>query len=435
MTAAQSHSDSHLQSEESPPVKGISRRSFLLGSATGATVVGGAALAGCTNAEQHATAKDASVSAASVAAAREPFDGAHQSGIATSAQAHLTVIALNVRAGVNKVGVQRLLKLWTEDARRLTQGENPLGSLEPEMVTKPARLTITCGVGKRFFSIIGKEDQRPAWLQPLPAFSKDKLDPRWGESDIVIQIACDDPVTMAFATRHMIRSGTDYTETLWVQKGFLNANGANEKGETPRNLFGQKDGTVNPHNDQEFDAQVWIDKADDSPAWLHGGSCMIVRRIAMNLDTWEILDRESREIVIGRDLKDGAPLSGGSEFDAADFHAVDEYGLPKIDPRSHMALATPPSDSPDQKIQRRAYSYDEAPIPGSGQLSNVGLVFCCFQKDPRKQFIPIQQRLNDSDRLNEWITHIGSAVYAILPGTSEDSGSKKHYWGAELFES
>ncbi|MHC9966654.1 Dyp-type peroxidase, partial [Corynebacterium diphtheriae] len=51
-----------------------------------------------------------------------------------------------------------------------------------------------------------------------------------------------------------------------------------------------------------------------------------------------------------------------------------------------------------------------------------------------KQFIPIQQRLDASDRLNEWIKHIGSAVYAIFPGTDQKK-TEASIWGAALFDS
>ena len=43
--------------------------------------------------------------------------------------------------------------------------------------------------------------------------------------------------------------------------------------------------------------------------------------------------------------------------------------------------------------------------------------------------------LNDNDRLNTWITHIGSAVFAVPPGTSEVGAGKDQYWGASLLES
>ena len=79
------------------------------------------------------------------------FDGPHQAGIATPGQALLNLVAFTVRADVDREGIRRLLKLWTDDARRLCAGHTPLGDLEPEMVTVPANMTITCGFGSKFF--------------------------------------------------------------------------------------------------------------------------------------------------------------------------------------------------------------------------------------------------------------------------------------------
>lgn len=413
--------------------KNLSRRTFLTASATsiaGGTLVSCAVPSAFEKSKRDGSASGPGTSMSSIRVMHEhvvEFDGEHQAGITTPAQANLNLVAFTVRAGVDRAGITRLLKLWTADARRLTQGQAPLGDLEPELTETPAHLTITCGFGQRFFDLIKAPELRPDWLGPLKHFQRDKLDPRWGEADIVAQLCCDDPLMLAHATRHMVRAGADYVSTKWMQRGFLHAYGAREEGQTPRNLFGQIDGTVNPRTPEEQLAQVWI---DDGPAWQRGGSAMVTRRIAMNLDTWEVLDRPSRENAMGRTLTNGAPLTGKEEFDAADFDKKDEFGLPVIDPMSHMARSRPPADHPEQRILRRAYNYDLPPEPGSEQLSNSGLVFVCYQRNPRLQFEAIQQRLDEGDRLNQWITHIGSAVFFMPPGVNGEND----YWGAELLK-
>lgn len=400
------------------------RRAFL-GGMTGAAASLG--LAACTSKEDSDSADaDSPEQGLRLREAVVEFDGEHQAGVFTPTQAHASVLAFDVRPGKGIDDMRRLFRLWTADARRLSQGRAPLGDLEQELTAISANLTFTAGVGERFFDIIGKQAERPAWLHPIPPFKRDALDPRWGEADIVMQICCDDAVTLAHAVRHMVRSGVDYVTLKWNQQGFSNAEGAMLADSTPRNLFGQLDGTVNPRTREEYDEQVWI---QDGPAWLKGGTCMVLRRIAMNIDTWEILDRQAREESVGRTLDTGAPLSGGEEHTDPDFEATDEYGLPKIDPMSHMARAHPPADKPHEKLLRRPYSYDLQPEPGSEELSNSGLLFICFQKDPDKQFTPIQRRLDEGDRLNQWITHIGSATFFIFPGTTEDD-----YWGRGLLE-
>lgn len=396
----------------------LTRRGFLTASV--ATVAGGT-LASCSKAAEESNHEQV----VPLAEQTVQFDGAHQAGITTPGQAHLNLVAFTLRPGVDRHRVIQLMKVWTDDARRLTSGKAPLGDLEPELTKTPSNLTITCGFGERLFEIIGQ--QAPEWVKPIKPFSKDKLKDEWGAADLVLQLCCDDPLMLSHATRQMIRGGVDYVAVRWMQQGFLHADGAKSKNDTPRNLFGQIDGTVNPVDERDYGEVVWI---DNGPEWAKGGCVMVARRIAMNLDTWEILDRHSREIAMGRKLENGAPLTGAEEHDAPNFKAVDEFGLPVIDPMSHMARATMPTGHPEQRIRRRAYNYDLPVEPGSERTSNSGLVFICFQKDPRTQFEAIQQRLDEGDRLNQWIEHIGSAVFFIPPGTT----SEDDYWGAALLQ-
>lgn len=354
-----------------------------------------------------------------------PFDGAHQAGIATPAQANLWLIAFNVKKGVDRNRLQNLMRAWTDDARRMTAGKATRTDLEPELMGSPANLTITVGYGENFFTLIDREDQKPEWLGDLPKYVNDELRPEWNGGDLCLQICADDPVMVSHAARMMIRNAGSYLDVHWVQAGFQHANGSTQEGETPRNLFGQKDGTVNPRTREEFDKQVWI---DSGPDWLRGGTAMVVRRIEMDIPGWDVLDRESRTVITGRDIGTGAPIGGKDEFETVDLAKTDEYGLPLTDPNSHVALSMPPKEKPNQRILRRVYNYDLPPEPNGRFETNTGLVFICFQKDPLEQFNPIQERLSKNDRLNQWIFHIGSAVFVMPRGTSEEE-----YWAQDLF--
>lgn len=406
----------------------LSRRVFLSGAAVTGVAASGA-LASCASHGAQGAGKEASLSAEpALQEAVVAFDGAHQAGVDTPTQSTLNLVGFNLRERVDAAGLARLMRVWTADARALCSGQAPLGSLEPEMNQWPANLTITCGFGQRAFEVAAP-GKKPAWLHDLPAFRRDQLDPRWGQSDLVLQVCSDDPVMCAWAVRHMTRAGADYATTAWVQQGFMNAYGAIPKGQTPRNLFGQVDGTVNPGSPEDYDEQVWA----DGPEGFSGSTSMVVRRIAMDLDEWERLDRASREVAVGRRLSDGAPLTGGDEHTAADMEAKDQFGLPVIDRNSHMARAMPPPDHPEQRFRRRPYNYTLPPEPGSGKLTNAGLIFIAFQKDPEVQFTPVQVRLDEIDRLNSWTTAIGSAVYWVPPGTSV-AGDRDEYWGQSVLE-
>ena len=76
-------------------------------------------------------------------------------------------------------------------------------------------------------------------------------------------------------------------------------------------------------------------------------------------------------------------------------------------------------------IRRRPYNYTDGLDP-NGQL-NAGLLFISYQKDPQ-DFIRLQNRLGANDLLNEYIRHIGSAIFAVPPAPAEG-----HYIGQSLF--
>lgn len=366
-----------------------------------------------------------------------PFDGPHQAGIATPVQAHNTTVAFTLRDGVGPKEVRRLLSIWTSDARRMCSGEPVLADLEPELSSDPGRLTVTCGFGRGLFTAAGVADRAPRWLGPLPAFSTDRLDPRWGERDLVIQVCGDDRTTVSHALRILVRGGADYARPSWTQTGFLDVPvGPDGEPGTPRNLFGFKDGTVNPRTDTDFDEQVWIDDAEASHPAHVGGTCMVIRRVAFDMPLWESADRTTREVSMGRTITEGAPLTGRAEFDEPDLAAIGDDGLPVIDAHAHIALAGVHDGDTRQRMLRRAYNYD-LPVTAARAdgledadlvaLADTGLIFTCFQTDPRTSFIPVQRRLADGDRLNEWISHVGSAVFFIPPGTAEGE-----YWGEKL---
>jgi deferrochelatase/peroxidase EfeB len=65
--------------------------------------------------------------------------------------------------------------------------------------------------------------------------------------------------------------------------------------------------------------------------------------------------------------------------------------------------------------------------PVTGEL-DAGLFFICFQQDPRKGFIPLQRKLGASDRLNEYIKHVGSGLFAVPPGVQPGG-----FWAQDLF--
>ena len=130
-------------------------------------------------------------------------------------------------------------------------------------------------------------------------------------------------------------------------------------------------------------------------------------------------DLDEQEGVFGRRKLSGAPFGGTSEFDP-----VDPARLPR---NAHIALANPRvAGSEAERILRRGYNYADGLLP-DGHL-DAGLFFAAYQRDPRRQFVPIQHRLAAHDRLNEYIVHTGSAIFAVPPGVRRGG-----YVGETLF--
>jgi deferrochelatase/peroxidase EfeB len=85
-----------------------------------------------------------------------------------------------------------------------------------------------------------------------------------------------------------------------------------------------------------------------------------------------------------------------------------------LDPRpegSHLATVRGGAKG-DPQMLRRSYNYFDG---ADGEL-DAGLMLICFMRDPRRQFVPLQQRLAERDPLNAYSAATGSAVFAIPPG-------------------
>lgn len=395
---------------ERPDRAGATRRQFLLGGAVaGVGAAAAIAIDAGLNAPESAPVR-ASVSEPLNGDITVPFYGAHQAGIDTAAQAHGLFLAFDLLPTADRDALRRMMRILTDDAARMTQGKSALADSEPELAVTPSRLTVTFGFGPGLVERAG--GARPGWLAPLPAFTIDRLQEEYSGGDLLIQIAADDPLTVAHTSRMMLKDTRSFATLRWSQQGFRRAHGSVKPGTTMRNLFGQVDGTSNPEpGTADFDTVVW----NTTDGWAAGGTGIVVRRIAMDLDKWDRLDRPGRDQSVGRYQSNGAPLTGTDEFDEPDFTAKTPIGFPVIPEFSHLRRSR--SENTAERIFRRAFNYDDTPV--TGQISNAGLIFVSFQADIDAQFTPIQRRLDELDLLNEWTTPIGSAVFAAPPGCAE----------------
>ena len=390
--------------------RGSDRRTVLLSGLAGVGVATGLAAVAVAGERTGSTSPEGAagpqVDHARALARPQGFRGRHQAGILEAPPAHASVLALDLVPGADATTVARLLTIWTDDIERLTSGRGTLTDLEPELAAVTASLTVTVGVGPAVVELANAE--APTWLAPLPRLSIDRLEDRWSGGDLFVQVCATSPTTVAHAQRRLLAGVSDLARPRWVQRGFREPH---EAGGLPmRNLFGQVDGTVQPDVHGVDAALLWV--GDAAPEWLRGGSSVVVRRIAMQLDQWDRADRLSRENAMGRRLDTGAPVTGTRPDDPPDLDAVDELGFPLIDTHAHLRRAH--ASEPHERFLRRPYSFDDPP---EGDLtSDSGLIFIAYQADPVRQFLPVQRRLAEGDLLNLWTTPVGSAVFAVLPG-------------------
>ncbi|MFF0554887.1 iron uptake transporter deferrochelatase/peroxidase subunit [Streptomyces sp. NPDC020472] len=363
-----------------------------------------------------------------------PFHGPHQAGIATAVQDRLHFASFDVKTKDRDELVQ-LLKDWTRAAERMTAGaevgEGAYGGL-PEappddtgeaLGLKPSRLTLTIGFGPSLFDgRFGLKDKRPGALVDLPKFPGDNLDPARSGGDICVQACADDPQVAVHAIRNLARIGFGKVAVRWSQLGFGKTSSTTPDAQTPRNLFGFKDGTRNiaGTETERLAKHVWVSgkDAEGAAAWMDGGSYLVARRIRMNVETWDRTPLSEQEDIFGRDKKEGAPVGKAKEHD--------EPFLKAMKPDSHVRLAHPDSNN-GATILRRGYSFTDG-TDGLGRL-DAGLFFLAYQKDVRTGFIPVQSSLAKADALNEYTQHVGSALFAVPPGVRD----KDDWWGRALF--
>lgn len=388
-----------------------SRRALLVGSAALAAGAGAGAV-GMRLSDGDAGANPVAARPDDAGPTTVPFYGEHQAGITTAQQTHVSLVGLDLVRGVDARGVEGVLRLLTDDAARLCAGRPPLGALEAVPAVGVRRLTVTFGFGPGLFAAAGVPQRCPAGVASIPAFSTDKLEDRWGQTDLLLQICSDDPTGVAYAQRRLLRDTTHAMTLRWAQHGFMPV--APEPGapqqSSPRNLMGLRDGSANERDPAQVAAVVW----SPGPGPMAGGTQLVLRRVRLDLGRWDDIDTAAKQLAFGRRM-DGSPLTappGTSEFTVVDRTAVDEAGFTVVPPNAHAARTQ--ARGAAERMLRRGYNYADG-LHADGR-PDEGLLFLAYQADAATAFVPVQRRLAEADALNTWATHVGSAAYAVPPG-------------------
>lgn len=372
--------------------------------------------------------------AATAAAATVPFRGPHQAGILTPAQDRVLFAAFDVLTADPAV-LAALLATWTRAAEQLTRGA-PVTAPAPgagpdaprdtgEAVGEtPGRLTLTIGYGGSLFGRFGLAGRQPTRLGLLPAFAGDALDPAISDGDLAVQACGDDPQVNHHAIRNLARLGEGVVTIRWIQGGFGRTSSTSPAQDTPRNLMGYKDGTRNILSTETAAVadQVWADRSNRQD-WMIGGSYLVVRKIRMDLAKWDRDALDDQDDTFGRSKRSGAPLTGTREFDTPDFTATGPDGTPVIPVTAHIRLAAHETNG-GVRILRRGYSFTDGQ---AGGVLDSGLFFLAYMSDPG-QFVALQTKLAAADDLNQYTTHVSSALFAVPRGLCRGDD-----WGRQLF--
>ncbi|WP_298226884.1 iron uptake transporter deferrochelatase/peroxidase subunit [Gryllotalpicola sp.] len=408
----------------------LSRRGLFYGAAAGSLLVGAAAGFGggfaARSAAEPVDVVDLDTS--------YPFYGTgEQAGIRTPQQRYSVYMTFDIAAGAGATDLQVLFARWSGAIAQMMAGK-PIGAVQPDgeyavandtgeaYELGPAGLTVTLGLGPDVFGRrFGLAPQKPVHLAPLPALPSDNLDPALTGGDLSLQACAEDPQVAYHAIHDLARMAKGTAAVRWTVLGFGRAS-AGKGQSTPRNLQGFKDGTRNLKEDADYEQFV---RVTDDAAWTRGGAYQVVRKIQMRIENWDADRVSDQQHVIGRTKQAGAPLTGVAEFDAPDFAAQDASGNPVIDPTAHIALAAHENNG-GLKILRRGYNYTDG-LNHYGQL-DAGLLFLSYQNDPAA-FVALQTKLGSSDLLNEYISHIGSALFFVPPAPPPG-----RYLAYQLFE-
>jgi deferrochelatase/peroxidase EfeB len=378
----------------------------------------------------------------------QPFWGGRQAGIVTPAQTHTYFAAFDLITA-KRDEVADLLRFWTNAAARLTRGlpvepvslekayDQEPGTLTPDsgdaLGLPAAGLTLTFGFGAGMFvkenqDRYGLASRRPAALVDLPRFEGDQLLPAMTGGDLSIQACANDPQVAFHAVRQLAQIGLGVAQIRWAQTGFLSRPG---DGGTPRNLMGFKDGTQSP---ESVDKAVWV--GSEGPDWMQGGTYLVVRRIRIALEHWDRTKIDFQEQTMGRHKHSGAPIGLKDEFAPLGLDRTDADENPVIAEHAHVRMANAAA-SGAAEVLRRGYSYNDGvnftaerwPPWRQGMEYDAGLLFICYQNDPRTGFIKTFEDMAKFDMLNQYTTHTGGGLFAC-PGGVRQGG----FIGGALFE-
>ncbi len=302
-----------------------------------------------------------------------------------------------------------------------------------------AGLTITFGFGPGLFTSDGKDryglaTRRPAALVDLPRFNGDQLIPRENRRRPVHpglreRRASGVPCRAATGAPALRRRDDA------LGPGRFPVGSARSDAAQPDGLQGRHQQPVDRKSRELMNQFVWANGAD--APWMQGGT--YTRRAPHPHHARTLGQHRSRFPGTGvrpSQIQRRADRQEERIRRRSTSKAQDKDGNPVIPENSHVRLSNQATNNGAQ-ILRRSYSYNDGtnfyierwPPWRQETEYDAGLIFIAHQSDPRTGFIPINEKLAKFDMMNQFTTHVGSAVFACPPGAKPGS-----YIGAGLFE-
>ena len=133
-----------------------------------------------------------------------------------------------------------------------------------------------------------------------------------------------------------------------------------------------------------------------------GGTYLVVRRHRGLDRPGTPCPSAEQEQIIGRDKHTGAPLGGTPRCSRSRPR--------RLPPDAHIRVAAPRTAA--STLLRRGYDTDD------------GLLFLAFMNDPRRQYVPLQQRLAAHDALHP---HTDTSAAPCSPSRPETCSSRNHF--------
>ncbi len=216
--------------------------------------------------------------------------------------------------------------------------------------------------------------------------------PERSGGDLAVQACSDDPQVAVHAIRNLARIGFGTTSVRYSQLGFGRTSSTSRAQATPRNLMGFKDGTRN----LKLEDTAKLRAAAVGAAWRRAG--LDGRRLVPGHPADPDDDRDLGPHLAGRAGGDHRPGQGhrgaagqGRRVRRARLRDQGQRRASLGSPRRRTSGSRTRRSTTAPELLRRGYNFVDG-SDGLGRL-DAGLFFLAYQRDPRKQFIPVQRKL------------------------------------------